>query len=436
VYESYFHFTKKPFELLPNPDFLYPSKSHRKVLTYLDYGIRERSGFILLTGEVGTGKTTIVRELVKKHLKNVLLAKIFHTKVESLQLLAMINEEFGLAASGKDKPTLLRELHDFLIDQYAQKKPVALIIDEAQNLNADVLEEVRMLSNLETEDQKLVHIILVGQPELRRVLASKEMLQLRQRIQINCHIDPISLAETGDYILHRMQAAGNRDALAFGPECFSVISSYTKGIPRLLNILCDYILLDAFANETSQVSAQTIHEIARDVSFQAQYWESAPRPFPENAGAGGVTTNFGSANGKLLGVLTGLNRRLRSLEATVSKQNTLDANDIKESLDALTHRVEDLWQAMERVRAMQAATALSAPAVSGVPRQDDRPPLPAGAPSLLADGPAGPADGPVAPEDEPVAGENGSSHAPAPLPRSNASAHLPPWLKRLLSSGS
>jgi putative secretion ATPase (PEP-CTERM system associated) len=352
LYESFFNFHRKPFDLLPNPSFLYPSKSHKKVLAYLDYGIRERSGFILLTGEVGTGKTTIIRELIKKHLNNVLLARIFHTKVESLQLLAMVNEELGLDTTDKDKPTLLRELHEFLIEQYAKRRPVVLIIDEAQNLKRDVLEEVRMLSNLETEDDKLLHIILVGQPELRRVLATPELLQLRQRIQINCNIDPISEAEISGYILHRLEAAGNRSALAFSPECFPIISSYTKGIPRLINILCDYILLDAFANESREVSGDAIHEIAKDLSFQAQYWDSTPteQPAPRSVGKGNALDRFRHTNTKLQDMLVQLHRRLQKLESFASKQDHTGNDDIKATLDAMNSRMEDLWRVMEQLK--------------------------------------------------------------------------------------
>ena len=278
MYEAFFNLRRKPFDLLPNPEFIYPSRSHKKVLAYLDYGIQEHAGFILLTGEVGTGKTTLIRQLIQKHLRDVVLARVFHTKVDALHLLAMINADLGLDAADKDKTALLRDLQDFLIDQYAKRRPVVLIIDEAQNLSAEVLEEVRMLSNLETEDNKLLHIILVGQPELRRVLSTPELLQLRQRIQIISNIEPLSEGEIEQYILHRLETAGNKQAIQFEPECFSVIHGYTRGIPRLINILCDYILLDAFAHETRDVSGPAIHEIAQDLNFNDQYWESDPPP--------------------------------------------------------------------------------------------------------------------------------------------------------------
>jgi putative secretion ATPase (PEP-CTERM system associated) len=371
LYEKFFNLRRKPFELLPNPDFLFPSRSHKKVLAYLDYGIRERSGFILLTGEVGTGKTTLIRELVQKNMRDVLLARVFHTKVESLQLLAMINEDLGLDTSDKDKPTLLRELHDFLIAQYAKRRPVVLIIDEAQNLSRDVLEEVRMLSNLETQDRKLLHIILVGQPELRRVLASPELLQLRQRIQINCHIEPISEAEIEQYILYRLEAAGNRKALEFAPQAFPIIHEYTKGIPRLINILCDYILLDAFANETREVSGEMIHEIAKDLSFTAQYWESTPADTPEEPARPALRSHGRHLNNKLLSVLQHLNRRLQNLESFQAGQPQTVNDDLRASMQVMNDRMEDLLNDMDKLKIMVQAVSPQPPVKPDVRPQED-----------------------------------------------------------------
>ena len=357
MYEAFFNLRRKPFELLPNPDFLYPSRSHKKVLSYLDYGIREHSGFILLTGEVGTGKTTLIRELIKKHLRNVLLARVFHTKVESRQLLAMINADLGLETGDKDKPTLLRDLQGFLIEQYAKRRPVVLIIDEAQNLSKDVLEEVRMLSNLETENNKLLHIILVGQPELRRVLSDPDLLQLRQRIQIICNIEPLTEGEIEHYIHYRLEAAGNRDAIQIAPECFSIIHTYTRGIPRLINILCDYILLDAFANETREVSGSAIHEIAQDLNFNSQYWESAPPPPPE-----GHDKVEDREDGRLKhvnrqGVLLRLDRRLQRLESAQAGHMQALNDELRRIIEPLNQRVDALWQTLAAHNAPTRAAA-------------------------------------------------------------------------------
>ena len=210
MYTSFFNLAEKPFELLPNPKFLFLSKGHKKALSYLEYGIQERAGFTLLTGEVGSGKTTLLRNVIKNLGSKSTLAMVFNTQVKTEQLLALINEDFGLAVEGKDKVALLRNLNDFLVEENSKGQQPIVIIDEAQNLSPEALEEIRLLSNLEFDSFKLLQIILVGQPELRQVLSQPSLRQLRQRISISCHLGPLSLQETKDYISHRLEIAGNR----------------------------------------------------------------------------------------------------------------------------------------------------------------------------------------------------------------------------------
>lgn len=272
MYESFFNLISKPFDLLPNPEFLFPSKSHKRALTYLDYGIRERTGFILLTGEIGSGKTTIIRDLINKRHERVILSKIFNTRVDFDQLIAMVNDDFNIPIEGKDKIALLRDLNDFLIDQYARGNKPTLIIDEAQNLTPNILEEIRMLSNLETDDAKLLQIILVGQPELRKTLAMPGLLQLRQRISISCHVHPLSRPEVEEYILHRLEVAGNREAVRFSGEAIDIIFTYSRGIPRLINIICDFLMLSAFAEETTDIDKELVQDIIGDLDFENLYW--------------------------------------------------------------------------------------------------------------------------------------------------------------------
>jgi len=274
MYESFFNLKTKPFELVPNPDFLYMSGTHKKALHYLHYGIREKAGFMLLTGEVGSGKTTLISDLTKHIDEKVKLAKVFNTKVNSEQLIAMINDDFGLDVEGKDKVRLLRELNDYLIEQHAKRNNAALIIDEAQNLKPELLEEIRMLSNLETDTAKLLQIVLVGQPELRETLSLPELRQLRQRISVNCRISPLTREETEEYILHRLEIAGNREAVKFADGCIDTIYHFCKGIPRLVNIICNFLMLTAFMEQTKTIDSAMVKDIVDDLDFETLYWGS------------------------------------------------------------------------------------------------------------------------------------------------------------------
>ncbi len=271
MYENHFSFKNKPFELVPNPDYLFLSSTHKKAITYLDYGIKEKVGFILLTGEVGSGKTTIVRNLLKNLDSSVKLSRVNNTKITSEQLISMINEDFGLDVESKNKTKLLSELNGFLVEQYSKEMQSILLIDEAQNLSADLLEEIRMLSNLETDRAKLLQIILIGQPELKKSLMLPELRQLRQRININYHITPLSIDETSKYIKHRITVAGNPDAIQLGNDTLSLIYQFTRGIPRLINILCDFALLSAYVEGEDEVTAATVSGVAKDLEAHA-YW--------------------------------------------------------------------------------------------------------------------------------------------------------------------
>ena len=268
MYRAFFNLTEKPFELLPNPRFFYLSKGHKKALSYLEYGIQERAGFTLLTGEVGSGKTTLLRNIIKNLDSETTLSLVFNTRVTAEQLLGMINEDFGLETAGKNKVTLLRELNDFLVEENSKNRRPIVIIDEAQNLSEESLEEVRLLSNLEFDNFKMMQIILVGQPELKQLLVRPSLRQLRQRISISCHLEALSREETEAYIYHRLEIAGNRDALKFNEGVFDLIHEYSQGGPRLINVICDFLLLTNFVEEKKEVDEDLVVEAIEELSIE------------------------------------------------------------------------------------------------------------------------------------------------------------------------
>ncbi len=270
MYEAYFGLTTKPFELVPNPQFLFLSHSHRKAINYLTYGLQERAGFILLAGEVGSGKTTIIRNLIKDLDEDIALSRVFNTRADARQVLAMINEDFGLAVESKDKVSLLSELYDYLVELHAGGKRAVIIIDEAQNLSVEVLEEIRLLSNLEADTVKLLQIVLVGQPELLSMITQPELRQLRQRIGIHCHLEPLTRDETEAYVYHRLETAGNREAVIWHEGAFDLLFQYSGGVPRLINLFCDFALLCAFAEESRDLTLDLLHDVIGDITWDQQ----------------------------------------------------------------------------------------------------------------------------------------------------------------------
>lgn len=311
MYTEFFGFTCKPFQLTPDPEFLFMSRVHKRALTYLNYGVADNSGFILITGEIGTGKTTIIRSLIKKIPQEIKIARINNTKVNSIQLISMINEDFGIDTRGDDKTRMLSKLTNFLINQYAKGGRSMIIIDEAQNLSAGLLEEIRMLSNLETDKSKLLQIILIGQPELNGLLARPELEQLRQRIAVHAHINALSKDETEAYILHRLRVAGNEKALVFEEGSMDAIYAFTKGIPRVINVTCDYILLAAYADGLRSVNADLVKEITDDLTI------NKPATYAVIGHENEILRNEGL--GDLAVTLSAINLRLRNLEIAINE---------------------------------------------------------------------------------------------------------------------
>ncbi|MEJ2099754.1 MAG: AAA family ATPase [Desulfobacterales bacterium] len=266
MYNTFFGFKEKPFKLVPNPAYFYLSKSHEEALAHLNYAISQGDGFVEITGEVGTGKTTLCRAFLENVNRTVEAAYIFNPKLGPKQLLRTINEEFGIKTNGENTKELIDALNLFLIQKKAAGKKVILLIDEAQNLNRNVLEQLRLLSNLETNRDKLLQIILVGQPELSEILNSHSLRQLGQRITLSYQLSPLTFNECKEYIQYRINIAARKTAIKFDRSAYRQIYKYSKGIPRLINIVCDRSLLTAFVlnqfNITAGIAKTSIKELA------------------------------------------------------------------------------------------------------------------------------------------------------------------------------
>ncbi len=261
MYERFYDLRERPFALSPDPDYLYPSRVHREALDYLRYGLETHAGFVAITGEIGSGKTTLLQTLLRGLDTETTVGRIVNTMLEPRELLETIMIDFGLDPGGRSKPLLLRDLAQYLVDQRLAGRLVLLVIDEAQNLSLGALEELRMLSNLETEKSKLLQILLVGQPNLREKLASPELEQLRQRITVSYHLAPLDADETARYINHRLRRASIGAPIEFPREATDVIHARSRGIPRVINVVCDAALVFGYAEERRQVNLPLIREV-------------------------------------------------------------------------------------------------------------------------------------------------------------------------------
>jgi general secretion pathway protein A len=265
MYLSYYGFKKHPFNITADPSFLFPSPQHMEAMTFLYYGIKSHKGFLAITGEVGTGKTTLCRALLSRLDKKIKTAFILNSDLTEFQLLQAIIEDFGIRSTGRYKIHLMLALNKFLLQQAKLGNNAALIIDEAQNLSSGQLEQVRMLSNLETAEHKLLQIVLVGQPQLRKKLDSKGLLQLRQRIAIRFHLYPLKRNEVVPYITHRLRVAGAEENIAFEEKAIDLLYEYSGGIPRLINLACDKALLAAFVLGIKAITAKIARASIREL---------------------------------------------------------------------------------------------------------------------------------------------------------------------------
>lgn len=265
MYLDYYGLTEAPFDITPNPRFLFFSPKHREAFNHLLYGIRERKGFVQLTGEVGAGKTTVCRAMMEQLQESYATALILNPVLDANHLVKAIAMEFGVNVRSLDRLESVAALNAFLLEQVERQREAVLIIDEAQDLSNDLLEQVRLLSNLETDDRKLLQIVLMGQPELRDRLNDFGLRQLRQRITVRYHLRPLTRTEVGQYVHHRLQVSGAKGAPFFSTAALWRIHHYSGGIPRLVNAVCDKCLLAGFVQQRDKIDYAMVGKAIREL---------------------------------------------------------------------------------------------------------------------------------------------------------------------------
>lgn len=266
MYERFYNLRERPFSLSPDPDYLYPSRVHQEALSYLRYGIEGHAGFILITGEIGSGKTTLLQTALRTLDHQTSVSRIVNTMLDARELLEAVMLDFGLdPGSGRSKSLLLRDLAQFLVDQRNAGRLALLVIDEAQNLSLAALEEVRMLSNLETEKSKLIQIALIGQPNLRELLSRPELEQLRQRVTVSYHLQPLDSAETAAYVNHRLRRAALGAPLEFSRDVTDLMHLHSGGVPRKINVIADAVLLFGYGEEQHRITVDLTQEAIEEL---------------------------------------------------------------------------------------------------------------------------------------------------------------------------
>jgi len=286
MYERFYHLRDRPFALSPDPDYLYPSRVHREALDYLRFGIEGHAGFVVITGEIGSGKTTLLQVLLRNLDGHTTVIRLVNTLLTGRELLESILLDLGMAAAPATKPAMLRELARLLIEERTAGRRVVAVIDEAQNLSHEALEELRMLSNLETEKSKLIQIVLVGQPDLRDSLERPTLEQLRQRVTVRYHIDPLDADETERYINHRLHRAAIAAPLQFPRDVTQAVHARSGGVPRLINVICDAVLLCGYAEECRQIDVALVRTAIEELESSSVLRPSSGSTPPAGPGPG------------------------------------------------------------------------------------------------------------------------------------------------------
>lgn len=320
MYLKHFGLTAQPFQITPDIGFLYMSEAHARAKSYMDYTVWNREGFVVITGEIGCGKTTLLQKLLADLDESVVVAKIFQTQLDEVEFLQSVLVEFGLNPFNAKKVELLDMLNSFIIEQFLQNKQVLLIVDDAHNLNSKVLEEIRMLAGLETRKEKILHVILVGQPPLRDNLDHPDMEQLAQRIKLRYHIRALTEKELADYVHFRLRTAGARNLALFPQETLPVIYKYAGGIPRLINTLCDTALTCAYADGLTNITVDVLQTALAELQWPA---------YSERVEKRRVQTSRGPEGG--------VHAMLRQQVETLSKiaQNSSGLEDLSPALTAI-----------------------------------------------------------------------------------------------------
>jgi general secretion pathway protein A len=321
MYKKFFGLKENPFNVNPDPRYLYLTPNTQEALACLTYGIETRKGFILLTGEVGTGKTTLINKLLEwLHKERVFTAFVFNPRLSVSQFFDFMMADFGIPCETHQKGQMLLKLNQWLLDRYQAGERAVLVVDEAQNLSPQMLEEIRLLTNLETSTEKLLQIVLAGQPELEQKLNQPQLRQLRQRITLRAKTRQLTLDETQGYIQERMRIAGAENPDIFSPEAVAAVHRYARGIPRVTNLLCEHALVSSFADQKNPVPGEIVEEVARDFDLHIiDPMAQAPAPPPALA----VPTPDGTNGGNppliesLLQALNTLVDRLNQAEARV-----------------------------------------------------------------------------------------------------------------------
>lgn len=348
MYEAFYGLTGKPFQLNPDPSFYFGSKQHRRAKAYLEYGVQRNEGFIVITGEVGAGKTTVVRGLLASlDAEKVVSANLVTTQLDAEDTLRMVGAAFGVRVKDLSKADLLMSLEAFLVTQTSQGKRCLLIVDEAQNLTPRAVEELRMLSNFQFGQQALLQTFLVGQPEFRAILQSPSMQQLRQRVTATCHIGPLDQAETQGYIEHRLECVGASGRPTFDAAAYEAIFKASGGIPRRINLIADRLLLLGCLSDKDAFGLNDVNEVAGEIQDELSASTSK---------SGEVTSKWGDSGVSELGVPVDVDIDLAKLDISAELLTTVRAHIQGQEIEQLDGRLRRLEHSMLRLERINLKT--------------------------------------------------------------------------------